>query len=131
MRINKGINNYIQKIYPEVANNFESESESESQSEDYSIIEKNVKKEIYKKNNKQHKTQELSFRINSDENQNLHGGGMMIDYTEIKDKPNGGFPPIYLLSKNDIDKFTINKREFATVKNSISIKDILKNRKLI
>ena len=111
MRINKGINNYIQKIYPEVANNFESESESES--EDNSIIEKNVKKEIYKKNNKQ------------------FGGGMMRDYNEIKDKPNGGFPPIYLLSKNDIEKFTINKREFATVKNSISIKDILKNRKLI
>ena len=106
---NKKIEEYINKLYPDAANDFESEVS------DYLNTEENYKKEEVKKQNKSIQK----------------GGGLMIDFQQIQNKPNGGFPPIYLLSKDDLENFSIKKREFATVKNSISIKDILKNRKLI
>ena len=41
-------------------------------------------------------------------------------------KPNGGFPPIYECSKNEMELIEQSKhREFAKVSSAISIKDIL------
>ncbi len=45
------------------------------------------------------------------------------------DKPNGGFPPIYLCDKAELEKENLEKREFTIKKQLISIKDILQMRK--
>jgi hypothetical protein len=48
---------------------------------------------------------------------------------EIKNKPNGGFPPIVQCSKAELEILEKNsKREFVGVKSAISIKDIMKNK---
>lgn len=40
--------------------------------------------------------------------------------------PNGGFPPIYLVSRENTEKEVASKnRQFGTVKSAISIKDLL------
>lgn len=54
-------------------------------------------------------------------------GGIIID------KPTGGFPLIYLCEKNESSDLFIEeekkKREYTTHKTSVSIKDILENRR--
>lgn len=49
----------------------------------------------------------------------------------INDKPNGGFPPLYLCDKAELEKENLSKREFTIKKQLISIKDILKMRKTL
>jgi hypothetical protein len=50
---------------------------------------------------------------------------------ESEDKPNGGFPPIYVLEVSEFKKIEESKnRELVTRKASVSIKDILKSKKL-
>ncbi len=44
--------------------------------------------------------------------------------------PNGGFPPIYLCDKAELEKENLEKREFTIKKQLISIKDILQMRKI-
>lgn len=46
------------------------------------------------------------------------------------DKPSGGFPPLIKCSKEQIQQIEHNKnREFESVKNTISIKEIMEKRK--
>ena len=61
----------------------------------------------------------------------------------MKDKPNGGFPPLKICQKNkdseDINntnillnqKKDIKKREYVKTKNTVSIKEIIEKRKNI
>ncbi len=48
---------------------------------------------------------------------------------DTENKPNGGFPPIYECSKNEMELIEQSKkREFSKVTSAISIKDIMMKR---
>lgn len=55
----------------------------------------------------------------------LHGGN-----DNEKNKPTGGFPPIYVCDKEIEKKLTDSKkREYLTLKSSINIKEIMEKRR--
>lgn len=45
------------------------------------------------------------------------------------DKPRGGFPPIFIVSKDDKDEEKSKNRQLSSRKTSVSIRDILKSKK--
>lgn len=54
-------------------------------------------------------------------------GGQNVQPVHVSSSvPTGGFPPIYIMSKDDkIKQETSKNRQFGTIKSAISIKDIL------
>jgi hypothetical protein len=55
-------------------------------------------------------------------------GGSIKDM--LIDKPNGGFPPIFIIdSKKEKESEKIKNRQISSNKSTISIKDILKSKK--
>lgn len=71
-------------------------------------------------------TEEVSS-IPSEEHQTGGGKKKLKRQNELySNKPNGGFPPIYVMTETEIVKQQDTKnRQFATIKSAISIKDIL------
>jgi len=65
--------------------------------------------------------------IDINENHNYLFGGV------VENKPTGGFPPIYLCKKEDIDNLKDEsdktKREYNSHKTAVSLSDIMKERR--
>jgi hypothetical protein len=75
---------------------------------------------------------EFKFLYQNDnhDNQNLINikGGAIENMT--KDKPTGGFPPIYIIDESKEKEAEKNKnRQLTSTKTAVSIKDILKSKK--
>ena len=68
-----------------------------------------------------------NYSVNSSDSLNMIGGEKKDDNKNI---PNGGFPPIYECDlKEEQEKSDIQQREYKTHKETISIKQILENRR--
>ncbi len=78
-----------------------------------------------------------NYQYNDDtesESDDIQIGGMMNVINKVGGNninvPTGGFPPIYICEKEDVEEDKdITKREFKVHKTTISIKDIMKKRR--
>ena len=67
--------------------------------------------------------------MDSDSASDLNRKFKKINISSSNNVPNGGFPPIIICNKNDITVEKNKNREFETIKNTVSILDIMKKRK--